>query len=335
MWPLIVAGVVLWLVDELTKNNKHMANCHNLFAEFNKEISVPKTKKDKLKESKNKLRERIRKYFAEHHPEYEPKFYIQGSYKMKTMIDTKDHICDLDDGVYFFRTPDVTGTTLQQWVKDAVDGYTTTPPEHRRKCVRNIFKGDYEIDMPVYYKINNQQYKLAIKNENWRDDDPKAMVEWFIKKKGDTSLAFIVMYLKAWCDYKRNQMPSGLAMTILAANAKEKIVLCDRDDISLKDILKEIRKALNVFECRVPVDPKDDLFAEYDKDRKEKFLKALDEFVTDAEAALREDNQLKASKLWRKHLGDRFPLGEDKDEDKSKNSRLIAGIGTSAPYGTK
>ena len=99
-----------------------MANSHSLFQQFNSNISIGSSKKEKMKNSKDKLRERIRKYFKNNHPEYEPKFYIQGSYKMKTAIRTKDDICDLDDGVYFFREPNGTSTTLQAWVKNAVDG---------------------------------------------------------------------------------------------------------------------------------------------------------------------------------------------------------------------
>jgi len=82
---------------------------------------------------------------------------------MKTSIRTKDDICDLDDGVYFFRSPDVSATTLQTWIKNAVDEYTSEKPEHRSKCIRNIFANDYEIDIPVYYKIDDQEYQLAIK----------------------------------------------------------------------------------------------------------------------------------------------------------------------------
>lgn len=335
MLEILLVTFVALFINELTKN-QNMANCHSLFEKFNAEISLPSSKKDRLKDSKNKLRERIRKYFKEKHPEYEPKFYIQGSYKMKTMIRTKDDICDLDDGVYFFREPDVTATTLQQWVWDAVDGYTSTAPEHRKKCVRNIFASDYEIDMPVYYKIDGKQYQLAIKNDGWRNDDPKAMVEWLNNNKDDNGyLVDIIMYLKAWCDNLRNKMPSGLAMTILAVNAKMKFIYTsDRDDINLKDTLKEIKKALDWdFKCLVPVDPKDDLFADFDSDRKKRIKDALAEFIKDAEAALQETNQLKASKLWRKHLGDRFPLGEDKEEDKTLNKKLAAGIGAASPYG--
>lgn len=307
-----------------------MADCHKLFGEYHEEIAIGNTKKDRMKSSKNALRARIRKHFKENHPEYEPKFFIQGSSKMKSGIRTKDDICDLDDGVYFFRKPDVTATTLQGWVWDAVNGYTNTEPEHRKKCIRSIFVGDYEIDHPVYYKVDGQNYKIAVKDTGFEDSDPKAMVDWFNKKKDKNGkLLRHVMYLKGWCDNIRNKMPSGLAMTILASNAKDKIVLNERDDITLRDILKEIKKALNTkFECIVPVVPNDDLFKNYDNTRRKNFLQALDDFIADADSALKEENELKASRLWRKHLGSRFPEG--KDEKQQNTSRFTTAIATGA-----
>lgn len=312
-----------------------MANCHNLFGEYNTEISLTTNKKSKMTTSKDGIRERIRKYFKANHVEYVPKFYIQGSYKMKTGIRTKDDICDLDDGVYFFRTPDVTATTLQSWIWDAVNGYTTISPEHRKKCIRNIFSGDYEIDIPVYYKVSGKEYQLAVKNNGWEDSDPKALIDWFNDNKdANGKIIKAIKELKAWCDYKRNKMPSGLAMTILAMNAKKNIVLNDRDDILLTDILREIKKTLaQKFECIVPVTPKDDLFADYDATRKTNFLTNLDNFLTDAEAALKEPNHLKASRLWQKHLGNRFPDGEDKNEQSNSNSATITGAALSTPWG--
>lgn len=312
-----------------------MANCHNLFGGFNTEISLTSNKKSKMTTSKDGIRERIRKYFKENHSEYTPKFYIQGSYKMKTGIRTKDDICDLDDGVYFFRTPDVTATTLQNWIWDAVNGYTNTTPEHRKKCIRNIFSGDYEIDIPVYYKVSGQEYKIAVKNNGWEDSDPKALIDWFNENKdANGKIVKVIKELKAWCDYKRNKMPNGLAMTILAMNAKNNIVLNDRDDILLTDILREIKKTLaQKFECIVPVTPKDNLFGDYDETRETNFLNNLDSFFSDAEAALKEQNHLKASKLWQKHLGNRFPDGDDKNEQSNSNSATITGATLSRPWG--
>src|SRR5690349_20917591 len=122
-----------------------MANCHDLFQIYHSKICISGNKKDRMINSKRKLRDRIRKCFKDNHPEYEPKFFIQGSHKMKNGIRTEEDICDLDDGIYFFRAPDVTATNLQSWVWEAVNGYTDTTPEHRRKCIRSIFSGDYEV----------------------------------------------------------------------------------------------------------------------------------------------------------------------------------------------
>jgi hypothetical protein len=307
-----------------------MANCQKLFEGYHEEISISKTKKDRMKNSKNGLRARIRKWFKDNHPDYEPKFFIQGSHKMKSGIRTKEDICDLDDGVYFFREPNVTATTLQGWVWEAVNGYTDMEPEHRKKCIRSIFVHDYEIDHPVYYKIEGQNYKIAIKDTGFENSDPKEMVDWFNKKKDkDNKLLRCVMYMKGWGDNLRNKMPSGLAMTILASNAKDKIVLNERDDITVRDILKEIKKTLaSNFECIVPAIPNDDLFEYYDEARQKNFLDALDSFITDADSSLKEENELKASKLWRKHLGSRFPEG--KDEKQQNTSRYAAAISVGA-----
>lgn len=311
-----------------------MANCDDLFRTFQGEISIPAKKRERMMTSKKGLRDRIRKDFKEKHPGYSPKFYVQGSDKMKTAIRTKDDICDLDDGVYFMREPDVTATRLQEWVKDAVNGYTDTEPEHRKKCIRNIFTSDYEIDMPVYYKIDGKEYQLAVKDNGFEDSDPKAVVDWFNEQKDKNGmLVNNVKDLKAWGDYKRNEMPSGLAMTVLAANAKMRIAYNEREDITLRDTLKEIKKTLSQkFECVVPVTPKDNLFANYSEKRKKDFLTALDYFIEDAEKALKEPNQLKASKLWKKHLGDRFPDGKDKDDDKREFTAIITGASASKPW---
>lgn len=313
-----------------------MANCHSLFQTFHEEICIGSSKNTRVTNSKNGLRKRIRNWFKDNHPDYVPKFYIQGSMKMKTGIRTKDDICDLDDGVYFFRKPDadVTSTIIQGWVWEAVDGYTSKTPEHRKKCIRSIFEKDYEIDHPVYYKVDGKEYQLAIKNSDWRDDDPKAMVDWFNGKKDkEGRLVRLVKYQKAWCDNTRSYMPSGLAMTILTSNALENIILNERDDISLKDVLSEIKKALeSKFECIVPVTPKDNLFEHYDDTRQNNFMTALKNFIDDADKAFREDNQLKASKLWQKHLGDRFPDGEDKKEESTLRLSVAAGASTSNPW---
>jgi len=298
-----------------------MANCHDLFLEFRDNLKVTDTKRSSLKRSKDELRERIEKYFKENHPGYVPDFFIQGSYKMKTIIRIKDDTCDLDDGIHFKCEPDVSPTTLQRWVYQAVEGHTTGGQQHMDKCIRVIYKNDYHIDLPVYKQAEGDEFLfLAVKDKKWDEEesDPKGFVEWYKGKKTDL-MTRLVRYLKAWGDNIRNDMPSGLAMTLFA---QKYIKPNKRDDISMKDSLIEMRDNLKVrWEAVMPTKPEDDILLKYSPAFKTNFLKALDDFIADAEKAIDESSQLKASKLWRKHLGSRFPLGED--DDASNKSSVI------------
>lgn len=313
-----------------------MANCDNLFQVFNNELQIPKSKRDAINISNNVLRDVIRKYFKENHPKYIPTFYKQGSCKTKNRIRTKDDLCDQDDGVYFVDNPDnVTGTTLQQWVKEAVAGITDSIPSHRKKCVTVDYKAGYNIDLPVFLfdKNKDKHPKLAVKNDDFKLDDPKEFIEEFKRIKDiNGQLIRITRYLKAWCDFKREKMPSGLSMTVLAMKYLQKN---DRDDIALKYTLIEIEKALkNSFECVMTTTPNEDLFGDYDENRKSNFMENLNNFIKDAKSAVdNEANQLKASRLWQKHFGNTyFPDGEDKDETKANSSNLSGVIGSAIPY---
>ncbi len=115
-------------------------------------------------------------------------------------------------------------------------------------------------------------------------------------------------------------------MTILAeANIEYHV----RDDESLKCTLANIEDMLDTkWECFMPTYPEDDLFEEYDDTFRKNFMKGLGTFVEDAEEALKTDDEEKASKLWHKHLGDRFPIAE-KDKSKS-NVKSVGALGTIA-----
>lgn len=322
-----------------------MANCHKLFKDFNGEgegyLEVPKSKIDKLEASDENIRNVIRDDFKKNHPNYIPKFYRQGSKQTGAMIKTKDNTCDLDDGVYFKENPDgVSSTTLQKWVKDAVDGITDATPSHRKKCITIDFKAGYNIDLPVFLfnKDVDTHPKLAVKDDGFTEDDPKEFFEYF-NRHASPQMIRIIRYLKAWCDYKKQKMPSGLAITVLALNNFQKN---DRDDVALKFTLIEIENTLKSnFQCIMPTTPKDDLFNNYDqtykdndkKTRKDNFLDSLSAFIGDVKKAVdNEKNQLKASKLWQNHLGNRFPDGDDKDEEDTSSSALVGIIGSQKPY---
>lgn len=306
-----------------------MADCHNEFQDFHHDIRILQTKKTRMMSAKNALRDKIKKYFEEKHPEYVPKFYIQGSYKQGTGIRNQDDTCDLDDGVYFGKEPDVTGTTLQSWVYKAVEGHTDGGQEHRKKCIRVVYASDFHIDIPVYYLTEDMEHpKLAVKDAEYEVSDPKEFVLWFLERKKDNEqIVRIVKYLKAWCDNRNNKMLSGLCMTVLAANSG--YCKSDKDDKSLYETLKKIKETLEtLWYCEMPATPKDNLLDKYDDTQKENFLTAIAEFVGDAETALSEESKEQACKLWRKHLGSRFPEVKDESTDQNeKAAKVLSGIG--------
>lgn len=293
-----------------------MANCNKLFLDFNNELNISSNKRDRLIKSNADLRDRISKYMRENHNEFTISFFKQGSYKMGTMIRTKDDECDFDDGIYFNKKPDETPATVQGWIKEAVKDATTIPPQHKKKCIRVIYQSDYHVDLPVYFEGDNDAHpSLADKDDGWNFSNPKEFFEWFKEQKDENGqLVRIIRYLKAWGDFVRNKMPNGLTMSVLSIN---NIVYNDRDDISLKETLIAFQNQIKYnLHCYMPTTPKDDLLAKLDETQKENFLKRLDDFITDAKKATElEKNQLNASKFWQKHLGDRFPAGADEDID--------------------
>jgi hypothetical protein len=316
-----------------------MANCDNLFKDFNGKgcLQITDTKDKKLRKSRKNLREQIRDYFKENHPTYKPEFYTQGSYSTGTTIRTKDDTCDMDDGVYFRTNPDgVSGTTLQKWVREAVEDVTDATPSHRKKCITVDYKAGYNIDLPVFVfdEDNDDHPALAVKNSDWQEDDPKEFNDEINSQKDDEGqLVRVIRFLKAWCDHLDQKMPSGLAMSVLAMNHLQKNY---RDDVALKYTLIEIERELcpvGQFKCLMPTTPKDDLFEGYDGARKDNFMKSLSDFIKDAKKAVDEEkNQFKASKLWQKHLGDRFPEGEDTEERSASAALLHTTIGSTKPY---
>ena len=179
-----------------------MANCNKLFLDFDKELNVLSTKKNKLFQSAKNVRKVIRKHFKENHSDYIPKFAYQGSNELGTMIRTKEDTCDLDQGVYFFRQPDVEAKTLQKWIFDAVENITDTPSVHKNKCIRVIYAGDYHIDLPTYYKLkqddDSDHPQLAIKEEGFKESDPLDFIKWF-RKSSKT-------YTTANKDHKRSKI---------------------------------------------------------------------------------------------------------------------------------
>ncbi|MFG1735159.1 CBASS cGAMP synthase [Paenibacillus sp. 843] len=308
-----------------------MSDCHDLFISFHDHIYLSQDEKNQLRKSRNALRQKIRKHFTETLGFKEPLFYGQGSYSMNTTIVPINGEFDIDDGVYLEHLKDKdeddwnSPSKVHQWIVDAVDGHTDTPPEDKLTCVRVIYKNEYHIDFPIYVKRKDEHPKLAHRSKGWIDSDPKLLTEWFngeVSDKGN-QLKRIVRYLKAWKDKKEGEvkMPSGMFLTILAANDFE---ANERDDIALVETAKRIYDTLNDdYKLVRPVFPGEDLFEDWSVTRRDNFLNKLNDLIQKGNAAVAHSKKSESSEKWIKVFGDRFPEYDGDDTDSEQNSVVI------------
>lgn len=329
-----------------------MARLHKEYISFDKDkIKLTDKRRKSLIKSRNALRDKIEKYFKEEKKnQLQPIFIPQGSFNMGTVVnpipkydDDGNKILkyDLDDGVYFVEKEDEdnrqTIDTWHNWVFNAVEDHTDTPPIRKTTCVRVVFSDGHHIDLPIYYDENGE-IELAHKSKGWLESNPDEFSEWF-EKKENLQLKRIVRYLKAWKNYRETKntnlkFPSGFALTILATN---NYVEDDFDDVSFRETIKAIQSKLqSKFECLRPTTPKnEDLFEDYSETRENDFMNAIDKLINACNKANEEDNFKKASEHLQKHFGDRFPTGKD-ESSADKSNRKAAKIGiplASKPYG--
>lgn len=320
-----------------------MANCNEIFIEYNKAIKLSDIDRDKLIIARNSLRERMKKRFSSIPDKngHELDFQSQGSFIMDTIITPLNDDFDLDDGVYFQGTlssekrqkPEV----FHEWVKQSIGEYDKLEKViDKPTCVRVEYKDKFHIDIPIYYADNYQNPDLAHLKEGWILSNPVEFIAWFEEKtnsgfqkaflyenrlfhdkyekwltdirKADCQLRRIVRYLKAWAHIKHNEMPCGIIMTILATyNYSPNL----RDDVSLRDTLLNIKNYLdtNNTKCPRPTSPiGEDLFKKTTDTDKKYFMSALNNFINSAVKAVASSSEKEAIEEWGKHLDKRFPM---------------------------
>ncbi len=321
-----------------------MANCHELFQHYNRAIKLSDEKRVILIDVRDSLRKRIKGNYIQfsslERKNLELEFQSQGSFVMDTIIKPLNDDFDLDDGVYFHgRLSDRERPSPQvfhNWVIRAIDKdneYESV--KDKSTCVRVQYKQGFHIDIPIYYAEKFESPDLAETKKGWLLSNPVEFIVWFEEKtksgfqkeflyesiryaehfnkwlsdirKKDCQLRRLVRYMKAWADTKRDEMPSGIIMTILIG---ENFAVNDRDDLAFRDTLLKVRKYLisNGIKCPRPTTPVgEDLFAGKSESEKQYFMNALNSLIQSANSAIEAYNDKEACKEWEKHFGSRFP----------------------------
>ena len=323
-----------------------MADCSRNFNNgeecYRNKITLGSEKEDQLRTSRNALRKKVKSHL-EGKGAKDVKFYRQGSYAHRTIVNPLDGDYDIDDGVYmdlsgFENEPST--TTIHNWIVEAVEGHTDIKPNDREPCVRAIFKAGYHVDLPAY-KIVQENDKdknhLAKKAAGWEESNPRGMNNWFQQevKNKSPQVRRVVKYLKGWKDFRKSKssakLPSGLTLTILAT---EEFVSDIRDDISFSGTNKAVLNRLKLNEAIwKPYQPTENMRKYMTDGQFENFLEELEKLVAAGKEAIGEDNARTASEKWRKVLGERFhcPIPIKVRGQKSSPKHLLLGQRSRVP----
>jgi hypothetical protein len=277
--------------------------------QYEENLSLSKSRYKKLLKSKKNVEKKIRDHFK-HHKLTSPRFFIQGSYKMKTMVVKKDGSYDVDLGVYFRRDRGLAPTTIKKHVFEAVSGITQAGAKRLDKCIRVIYQREYNIDIPVYSTDDGEEteHPYLATNKGWEESDPRELCNWFevrVKRHG-SQLLRLVKYFKGWAINSTGRMPSGIAITVWVAENYKKH---KRDDVAFYKTAQAIQNTFGGYiECINPATPEDDLLHKLSGNQLEAFETKFEKLVANASKALEQKTEAKALALWKKIFGKNFYL---------------------------
>lgn len=294
---------------EITKES----NCDELLKQFNNRITIDPEKVANLRRAHETIRNKVSAYFEKTRLPV-PEFYIQGSYKMKTIVENRKILCDVDLAVIFPRNPGVYVETLQNHIRNALLGHTSKGITIKSTCVRLHYVRDFHIDLPIYYRdAGSGKMYFGSRGYEWELSDPKAFVEWFNgHTKNKPQLVRIIRYLKAWADNTKTKtgkkFPSGLALTLWAISHYSP---SNRDDVAFFNTASSILQYLNdnfksYWEAKMPVEPKDNVLSKLNSSQKTAFYEEMKEMVELMAEAVSAEKQAQAVSKWRRVFGKRF-----------------------------
>lgn len=314
---LIVLGIAYMVGKEAFKSDKKFeltdgSNCDYLFKRFNKTITIHPNKVASLRRAHNTIRSKVISYFETYTNLPTPDFYIQGSYKMGTIIENRNTLCDVDLGVIFPHHPNINVETIQNHIKKALIGHTSRGVTIKTNCVRLNYVRNFHIDLPIYYVdgYSGKTY-FGSRGYEWEYSEPKSFIEWFKQvTHNKPQLIRIIRYLKAWADHTKTKtgkkFPSGLAVTLWAIQCYEK---ANRDDYAFFNTSSAIMEYLHnkkTWNAIMPVPPNDDVMHRLTSSQKEAFYDEIGNMVSLAADAVSTLTQLKAITKWKNIFGERF-----------------------------
>lgn len=289
-----------------------MADLNSEFIKYNEEISLPKSKKDKLISGRDAIRKAIETYFSDTLEEKIPAFFQQGSFALKTVVNPISGEYDVDDGLYLQHLDENNlpkTESVHNWIMKALKDHTKDGPSDKKSCVRVVYSGDYHVDIPIYTKQENENLLARKGDDQWINSDSKGFNEWFYNKLDlhGEQIRRIIKYLKAYKDYKGMDIP-GIVFTVLGIN--NFTYHKDRDDTCLVKVAESCLSYLsNNTNLYMPVEPYDNILEKYSKSKIDELKNLFEELSESGGKAIDVEDYDESVEYWGILLGDRFLKG--------------------------
>jgi hypothetical protein len=237
-----------------------MFNAHNeLNKFFNENVKLSGQQQSEMRQKRNANRDRLDSGLEKNDSPKKKRNIIQGSYKMKTMIQRTNNDFDIDDGAVFNRDSlkgakggDKSALDARKMVADALqDDRFNQQPKSLKNCVRVFYNEGYHIDVPVYREyVKDKETILELASTDWKASDPDQISDWFEQQVRDksptndnTQMRRIVCLLKKWGKSRSSwNLPNGLIFSVYTADyyySRE-----NRDDEALVTVLNGIKSRL-------------------------------------------------------------------------------------------
>jgi hypothetical protein len=222
---------------------------------FNR-VSLTNEQEERLKDKKDKIQVHLDKYLSEK-TKRPTSFFIQGSYKNKTLIKPvrTGEEYDVDIGIYIHwkdGDADFEPRQLRDWAFEGMVDYSASDHEatvennRKERCERFQFRNEFHLDMPVYhFEPDADERRLATLNSGWEESDPKLLQDWFVANTQEVQRHAIrrcIKYLKSWASLKWVEEHSGklpsLAITVLVVRLWKNV---GDDEDNLIELTQELR----------------------------------------------------------------------------------------------
>ncbi|HXM49589.1 MAG TPA: nucleotidyltransferase [Pyrinomonadaceae bacterium] len=322
-----------------------MANVQKYFEEFHKRIRVDYEMSSTLRDKRDKILNRVRKYLSDNGL---PGFteILQGSYKMKTgTIPIANLEYDIDVGLRFsIKATDYDAKTVRQWVFKAVDGHTQKV-EEKGPCIRVTYADGYHVDLVIYAcwqdDLGQNQCRLAHKTNGWREADPIGLIDHVkaarkpyegTEDKATQTDQFrrVVRYQRRWIDeeipFVSSSKPTGLAFVLLSI-AKLRPTLSwmglPDDRAALEALAKEVSLTIGRIVAKKPTPEYEDMFGCLSDEEMDSLKVRYDVMAKALREADEVTDPVEACEVLEKIFGDDFPIPEAEETAKKTYAPAI------------